>query len=366
MLAGALAPAASRRYRVALIGHTGRGNYGHDWDLAWTGFPNVEMAAVADPVEAGRSRAAARSHARKQYSDWREMLRTEKPDIVTIGPRTVDQRVEMVTAAAAAGAHILVEKPVAGSLADGDRIVEAARKAGVKIQVGHTARPMAVSVAVLRKLRDGEFGVLQEVRARGKEDKRAGGEDMMVLGTHCFDLMRFFAGDPESVTATILQNGRPVDKSMEREGTEPIGKIAGDDVAASFRFAGGVPGYFASRRNDVVQSYRFGVTLFCSKAVVYLPLWEAPSDPPLVMRGTSWAGGAWERIDYPAGSPRTRAYANSVMAADLMEAIETGREPVCSARDGLWTIEMVEGVYRAHYSGARVTFPLPRDRVRGA
>ena len=46
-------------------------------------------------------------------------------------------------------------------------------------------------------LREGRLGQLLEIRARGKEDTRAGGEDLIVLGTHCFDLMRYFAGDPE-------------------------------------------------------------------------------------------------------------------------------------------------------------------------
>jgi predicted dehydrogenase len=361
MLMPALMPAATKRYRVALIGHTGRGNFGHDWDLTWNGFPNVEIVAVADPDEAGRARAMKRSNARKSYADYRQMLREEKPDIVTICPRWLDQRVEMVTAAAEAGAHILCEKPLAATLEEADRIVAAVERAGRKLQMGHTARPTAVTQIVMKMFREGRFGMLMELRARGKEDKRAGGEDMIVLGTHCFDLMRFFAGDPEWVSASILAQGKPVEPGMEREGTEPIGKIAGDDVAATFRFAGGVPGYFSSRRNDVAQSRRFGVTLFCSKAAVYVPLWEVPNDPPQMLTGPSWAEGKWEPIEYPPGTkPADRAAVNALMAADLMEAIEKGREPACGVRDGRWTVEMVAGVYRSHYSGARVPFPLAR------
>jgi hypothetical protein len=50
------------------------------------------------------------------------------------------------------------------------------------------------------------------------------------------------------------------------------------------------------------------------------------------------------------------------MVADLIEAIEAGREPACSARDGRWTIEMVMGVYQAHFAGARIPFPLAGRR----
>jgi predicted dehydrogenase len=205
---GMLAAAARKSYRVAIIGHTGHGNYGHDWDATWNGFPNVAVVAVADPDEAGRAKAVQRSRARKGYSDYHEMLAVEKPDIVTIAPRWPDQRVPMVTAAAEAGAHVLVEKPFARSLEDADSMVAAAERRAVKIQVGHTARAMSVTQAVRSMLREGRLGELMEIRARGKEDRRAGGEDLMVLGTHCFDLMRYFAGDPAWVFAGITEKSR--------------------------------------------------------------------------------------------------------------------------------------------------------------
>ena len=54
-----------RRYRAALIGHTGAGNYGHEWDTAWNGLDFVEVVAVADVDEAGRRKAVERSHAQR-------------------------------------------------------------------------------------------------------------------------------------------------------------------------------------------------------------------------------------------------------------------------------------------------------------
>ena len=77
------AAASSRSYR---------GNYGHDWDTAYRGYPNIEGVAVADPDTAGRSRARASSGAAREYEDFREMLRKEKPDLVALCPRTLAQR----------------------------------------------------------------------------------------------------------------------------------------------------------------------------------------------------------------------------------------------------------------------------------
>jgi len=71
---------------------------------------------------------------------------------------------------------------------------------------------------------------------------------------------------------------------------------------------------------------------------------------------------AWEPL--PVDGPEIegdRDYASGAMALDLLQAIEQNRDPVCSARDGLWTIEMIAAIYRAQFSRARVSFPL-QDR----
>ena len=365
--AAALAGAQTGRgYRAAIIGHTGRGNYGHDWDRAFHGFPSVEVLAVADPDDAGRRKAMERSGARREYRDYRQMLDREKPDVVAICPRWLDQRVAMVTAAAEHGAHILLEKPFARDLEDADRMVAAVEKHGVKVQVGHTARPHPVVRQVRRMLREGAIGRLMEMRARGKEDRRAGGEDLMVLGTHCFDLMRLFAGDPRWVFAHVTQGGREADRGLAREGTEPVGPVAGDEVAALFAWEGGAHGYFGSKASDVTAGTRFGVTLYGSRGVIAVPLGAVPNEPAMILRTESWAmeggRGGWERIEPPPdGRDGARESANAMMVADLLDAIARQREPVCGARDGRWAVEMVMGVYQSQLQGGRVAFPL-RDR----
>jgi len=182
-----------------------------------------------------------------------------------------------------------------------------------------------------------------------------------VLGTHVFDLMRCFAADPEWVFAHVTESSRDVQAGMKRAASEPVGPIAGDSIAAMFGFPNGVHGYFASQRNDLKNGRRFGVSLHGSKAVVFVPLTDVPSAPPYILRQPAWAGGAWSRIDYPAGTrPATRAQTNAAMALDLLRAIESGGEPACSARDARWTIEMVAGIYQSHLSAARIRFPLAK------
>ena len=65
-------------FRIGIIGHTGRGNYGHSLDMAFVGVEGVEIVALADPDDEGRAETAARTGAATAYADYREMLDREK------------------------------------------------------------------------------------------------------------------------------------------------------------------------------------------------------------------------------------------------------------------------------------------------
>src|SRR5215213_7612866 len=90
-------------YRGAVIGHTGRGNYGHGLDMTLVGLPGVTLVAVADADDEWRQKAQERTGAAKSYASYQEMLEQEQPEVLAIGPRQPDQRVDMVLAAVKAG-----------------------------------------------------------------------------------------------------------------------------------------------------------------------------------------------------------------------------------------------------------------------
>src|SRR5258706_3431693 len=169
---------------------------------------------------------------------------------------------------------------------------------------------MKVHPLALEMIRAGEIGQLMEIRARGKEDKRAGGEDLIVLGGHCFDLMRAFAGEPKSVNAVI--------QGPVRQPTEPVGTVRGTDVSADFLFDSGVHGYWASRASDVVDGERFGITMYGSKGAIYMSLNKVPNDQLLVTKSTSWTG-EWKIVEPPPADRNLfRASVNASMARDLI------------------------------------------------
>jgi len=366
VLSAVAGQAQARRYRAAVIGHTGRGNYGHGWDTAWNHFPSIDVVALADPDEAGRAAAIKRSGAKRGYADYREMLGKEKPELVAICSRWLDQRTEIVTACADAGAHILLEKPFARDLREADAIVAAAARNKIKIQVGHIARTAPIVSRLRGMVLDGQIGTLLEIRARGKEDRRAGGEDLMVLGTHTFDLLRVFAGDPKWVFAHVTSDGRELDRTHIRKPIEPVGPVAGNEIAAVFAFDNGVHGYFGSKANDMPADARYAVTFYGSRGLIAFPMDCYPGGTPFTLRSPSWMpdrdGARWQRIELlDEERVDTREKANAIMVADLLDAIEQDHEPACGALDGRWTIEMVLGVYQSQRTGSRVIFPL-KDR----
>src|SRR3954469_12971768 len=104
-------------YRVAVIGRTGKGNYGHGLDVVWKALDNVRVVAVVDEDEKGRAAAAKRLGAANAYADYREMLEKERPQIVSVADRWLDAHKDMVTACARAGASVFLEQPMARTLA---------------------------------------------------------------------------------------------------------------------------------------------------------------------------------------------------------------------------------------------------------
>ena len=252
---------AERGYRAGAIGHTGAGGFGHGLHRAFRGVAGVDMIAVADPDPEGRAHAQAEAEALRGYADYRDMLAREELDLVSVGPRWLDQRLEMVLACIDAGCHVYCEKPFAISLEDGDRMISAAARAGVKIAVGHFHGAYMPGADRLKALiADGRIGELIEMRAHGKHDHRGGGEDMMDLGIHLFNLMQYLAGNPIWVSAQVTVDGRAITPGDVHEATEPLGPVAGDRIDSYYSFAGGGSGVLrlAAQQRRGQRALRYG------------------------------------------------------------------------------------------------------------
>src|SRR5262249_34142994 len=139
------------------------------------------------------------------------------------------------------------EKPFTQTLVEADQLLALATRSGLKIAVAHQMRLAPNMLALKLALEAGVVGGLLGIRAHGKQDHRAGGEDLIVLGVHLFDLMRFFAGDPSWCVARVLQHGHEISLEDAHAATEGIGPVAGNEIEAGFSFPKGVYGTFTSR-----------------------------------------------------------------------------------------------------------------------
>jgi predicted dehydrogenase len=353
-------------YRVAVIGRTGKGNYGHGLDVVWKALDNVEIVAVADDNEMGRKAAATRLGAKNAYADYRQMLEKERPQIVSVATRFLDTHRDMVKACAAAGASIFLEKPMARTLAEADDMIAACERHHVKLAIAHQTRYSPRLQRVKELLADGKLGDLLEMHSRGKEDARGGGQDLMVLGTHLFDLMRLLAGEPRWCFAQVLHQGKPATRADVQEGGEGMGPVLGDQINATYGFDRGVVGTFGTCKAQAGAGSRYGLHLYGSKGVIHLGTGSLP--PAWLLADSSWSPGRskapWQEIT-SAGVGQQEplkdgglGQGNIWIARDLIEAIEKDRQPLGSLYDGRAALEMILAVYESHRQKGPVAFPL--------
>ena len=160
----------------------------------------------------------------------------------------------------------------------------------VKLAIAFQSRYSPKLPAVRDLIQEGRLGNILELRGRGKEDARGGGEDLWVLGSHVLNLMGHFGGEPRWCFATVQQNGHAITRSDVQDGPEGIGPLAGDTIQAVYGMDDGVTGYFGSHRNATDKTgNRFGLQIFGSLGVVeiltgYLPAVHFLDDP-------SWSPG---------------------------------------------------------------------------
>lgn len=368
-LVSAASPAA--KYRVAIIGHTGRGNYGHGLDTMWAKQADrTEVVGVADADAAGLEAALKKIGEGKGYADYRAMLEELKPDIVAIGPRHIDQHRDMTLAAVKAGAKgIYMEKPFCRTPAEADEIVNACAKAGARLALAHRNRYQPTLKTVEQIMSDGTLGNVLEIRSRGKEDARGGAEDMWVLGSHLFNLLAHLGGRPLNCSASVFQNRKPATPAdINAEGKEGIGPMVGNEVHATFFMERGLKATFSSIQNKGERSAGFGVQIIGTKGIIDLRMDTMPFAHFLPGNPNGPVKGAREWIPISTvgiGKPEPQqALVDKVMdhqlaAEDLLEAMEQKREPLCSAAEGRTTVEMITAVFASHIAGgARVNLPL--------
>ena len=190
------------------VGVIGVGVMGEHHARIYSGMKSVELLGVVD-ADDRRAREIAGKYGAPKFADYRGLL-DRKPDAVTIAVPT-SGHVAIALDAIAAGVSVLVEKPIAATREEADRIIAAADAAGVTLMVGHIERFNPAVVALRESIRDAHLISLSMTRV-GPIPPRVSDVGIIVdLGVHDIDLAHWLTGSEfEDVHAfrAVPESGR--------------------------------------------------------------------------------------------------------------------------------------------------------------
>lgn len=278
----------------------------------------------------------------KQYTDYRELLDREKPDIVSVATQP-EHRAEIVIAAAEAGARaIYAEKAFAASLAEADRMFEACQQHNIALNMGTNRRFDPGYDQMKAVIDSGQIGALQNLIIHQTSSLFNG-------ASHSFDLLQRLNSDaPAAWVQAHLPNGDEViDGDILRE--DPIGH-------GIIQFQNGVTAYaLNSGRGMEVEA-------ICEKGVVTAlgngKEWQLRAPTGQDHRGRDVMG----LVEFP---PFERRASTLCLVEDLVRALDTGEPPRGGAELARANTELIFAFVESHQrGGARVELPLEECSYR--
>lgn len=235
------------------VGLIGCGVMGQSLAEGLAAIETAEISVVFDPVEKSAQEAGEKFSAAAE-TDLDKILSDNAIDGVIVASPPFTHR-DVVVAAAEAGKHIFVEKPLATTVADCDAIIAAVDKAGVKLMVGQVCRYHAMHLKVRDLVAEGAIGkpVFMEVHRIGggwggiwatswRLSREQSGGTLMEVNAHEIDFMRFVCGDVASVYAA---GGTYIHDNADFP----------DLAAVTMRFTSGAVGFLHSSQTSAIGGY---------------------------------------------------------------------------------------------------------------
>ncbi|NPV46943.1 MAG: Gfo/Idh/MocA family oxidoreductase [Armatimonadetes bacterium] len=296
--------------------------------------PEVKLVAFADPDIAKARALQGRYGVPRVYDDYREMIAAEHPDIVSVTtPATL--HAEIVIFAAEHGARaIYCEKALCCSLAEADAMVAAVEGHGVKFNTGTLRRWHPGMEQVRRMVEDGTLGHLNSVITYSVGS-------VLHSASHFFDLMLYWAGDPdvEWVQGTVTSPGFDPHAARWEEDVDATGIV---------QFANGVRAYLLS---TAVWAEFAAIGTRCVVEV-------RNNGMEFQLRCRGNVGGYEEYL--PAEFPPYERVSPTVrLIDDLVHALDTGGETRQGIRTAVKAEEIAFALIESHrQNGARVNVPL--------
>ncbi len=326
------------------------------------GFDDFQLVACWDHDEQ-RGRESAEQFGIAYSPHIEDVVGRDDVQLCIVGAET-NRHADCVVAAAEAGKDVILQKPMALTLADCDRIIEAVERAGIWFSLAFQMRYDPVNIKMKELCDSGAIGRVGIVRRRhclnllfnpnfGKGRTAWHIDPEQNLGmwmddaSHAADWLYWMLGEPTSVVAEIdnvLTSHAPDDTGM-----------------AIFRFRGGEMGFLFN--SSVVWTSENTVEIYGDKGVIIENFGDGPScfipPPPgaimLKMFQIDKKDEGWQII--PAVIPKSQGERIANVARNILDEYKQGKVQV-SAREGKISTAMILGAYESARQGRRIALPL--------
>lgn len=291
------------------------------------------------------------------YTDYQKLLAEVRPDFVAIATES-GKHAAIALDCIKAGVNVLIEKPIALSVADAQAILDAAKANGVTVGVCHQNRFNRAVQKLRSAIEEGRFGRIYSIAAvvRWNRDesyyKQAAwrgtwaqdGGCLMNQCIHNIDLLRWVGGEVESVTGITRNFQHPY---IEAE----------DYGTAIVRFKNGIIGTIEGTVNIYPRNLEETLTVFGERGTVRLggksvntiEVWEFADHRDTL---------ADIKEEFSEEPPNIYGFGHKPLYTDFISAVKEKRAPYISASDGKQAMEIVLSIYRSSRSGTAAVFPL--------
>ena len=293
-----------------------------------------------------------------QYLDYQEMLKTEKPELVAIATES-GKHAAIALDCIDAGCHVIIEKPIALSLADADLIIAKAKEKGVKVCANHQNRfnksvqkirealekerfgKLLYGTAHVRWCRDYEYYSRANWRGTWKQD----GGALMNQCIHNCDLLRWMMGD--EIDEVVGMTDRLTHSYIECE----------DLGMALIRFKNGSYGIIEGTTDIYPKNLEETLYIFGEKGTV-----KAGGQSVNIIEEWRFS----DMLDAPEevkehfheNPPNVYGFGHTPLYADVIDAITTGRKPYVDGEAGKRALELVLAIYKSAAEHRPISLPL--------
>jgi len=338
-MSGGWRPAAGRELRIGLAG---LGSMGRNHLRILAGRTDIRLAAITDPVAEALAAAVATSGAQAFDEPLAMIAEAELDALVIAAPTT--SHVPLALAAIERNIAVLVEKPLAESAEEGERIVIAARERSVPVQVGHVERFNPAVLELGRLIKDGWLSSIYSIASRraGPFPDRIRDVGVTIdLATHDADILSWIAGErPSRVYAETAQR---IHASHE------------DLLFGLLHFPSGATGMLdvnwltpAKRRQLIVVGEEGMFELdYLTQRLTFTRATDT-TNPRLIGGYAPTFEGDVAELPVLSGEP---------LAAEIeafLQVVREGGRPLVDAEDGLWAVAIATSLLTAAATGQAV------------